>query len=129
LHHVLHALVSLPPSQKAPALAIIAHKSDLLKAPAGGPPASQLAVARVRTILERELERRRTARAGGVGVEGTDAETEELGGLDGSTPFRFADWEGGPVDILGASVTVGQTLNDEKAEDGLAQFREWLEGL
>jgi signal recognition particle receptor subunit beta len=126
---VLHTLVALPPSQKPPALAIVAHKADLLKAPVGGAPASQLAVARVRTVLERELERRRTARAGGIGVEGTDAETEELGGLDGATPFRFADWEGGAVDILGTSVTAGASADDEKAEDGLAPLREWLEGV
>ena len=39
--------------------------------------AEQLAINRVRTILERELDKRRTSHAGGVGVESLGGEGEE----------------------------------------------------
>ena len=139
LHHVLHALTSLPPSQIPPALAIVAHKSDLLKATATTS-AQQLAINRVRTILERELEKRRTSQAGGVGVESLGAEGEEgsseLGGLEcsGSGEFKFAQWEGGEIIFLGTHSVSGAKLaqtDDEKssANNGLAPLREWLEEL
>jgi signal recognition particle receptor subunit beta len=129
-------LTSLPPSQTAPALLIAAHKADLIKATTGGQSPSQLAINRVRSVLERELERRRVAQAGGVSVEGTGSE-EALGGLDCAPgqPFRFADWEGGVVAFLGSWTTPGsQTAKAEEAgekvpTDGLTDFRAWLEEL
>ncbi|KAI0818641.1 signal recognition particle receptor beta subunit-domain-containing protein [Irpex lacteus] len=126
LHHVLHVLTSLPPSQSPPAFAILAHKCDALKASASAT-AEQLAINRVRTILERELDKRRTSHAGGVGVESLGGEGEEgteLGGLEcaGNGEFRFAEWEGGEVAFFGTSVAVGKA----KEKDGLAPFREWL---
>ncbi|KAI0934748.1 hypothetical protein AcV5_006490 [Taiwanofungus camphoratus] len=134
LHQVLHALMSLPPSRPMPALAIVAHKSDLLKSTAQATP-DQLAINRVRTILERELEKRRASQAGGIGVDGLGAEgTEsEMGGLEcsGSGEFRFADWEGGDVTFVGTSVSVCKAalLVDEKSteDDGLLSLRQWME--
>lgn len=137
LHRILHALTSLPPSQSVPALLICCHKIDLLKATPAGTSQDQVAINRVRTILERELEKRRAAQAGGVGIEDLGGEGEEewheLGGLECSGgaagPFRFADWEGGEVAFIGTSVAVGKLgeKGDEKGEsDGLFPLREWL---
>ncbi|KAI0093852.1 P-loop containing nucleoside triphosphate hydrolase protein [Irpex rosettiformis] len=132
LHRVLHVLISLPPSQSPPAFAIVAHKCDALKASASAT-AEQLAINRVRTVLERELDKRRTSHAGGVGVESLGGEGDEgtdLGGLEctGNGEFRFAEWEGGEVSFFGTSVAVGKAVpaEDEKGKDGLAPFREWL---
>ncbi|KAF9819789.1 hypothetical protein IEO21_01880 [Rhodonia placenta] len=113
LHQVLHAITSLPPSRPTPALLIVAHKSDLLKPTAQATP-DQLAINRVRTILERELERRRASQAGGVGIEGLGAEgaESELGGLEcsGAGEFKFENWEGGDVSFVGTYVAVGATV-------------------
>lgn len=136
LHQILHAVTSLPPSQATPALLILAHKCDLLKGTSASTTSEQLAVNRVRTILERELEKRRAAQAGGVGVEGLGAESGEggeIGGLESAGTggaFRFADWEGGEVQFLGTSVQTAR-VEDEKASqaDGLSALREWLEEL
>lgn len=138
LHHILNALTSLPPSQALPRLLIIAHKSDLLKT-TSSTTASTLAVNRVTTILERELEKRRASQSGGVGVEGLGAEGEraDMGGLEcsgasGGT-FKFAEWEGGEVEFLATSVKVGPANEavDEKSQgvDGLAAFLEWINGI
>lgn len=135
MHHILHALTSLPPSHTLPSLVILAHKCDLL---ATSSSSVALAVSRVRTILERELEKRRVSQAAGVGVgqlgedEGEDV---ELGGLECSGPgsggFRFKDWEGGEIEILGSSVNVdGRSIEDsEKVSKGLVDFRQWLYDL
>ncbi|KAL1735369.1 signal recognition particle receptor beta subunit-domain-containing protein [Schizophyllum commune] len=127
LHTILRALSHLPPSQPTPALAILAHKSDLLKA---GAPA--LAASRVRTVLERELERRRAAAVEGIAVEGMgsgdDSAQEENGGdgleCSGSGMFSFDTWEGGEVTFLGSSTPVGK---GEKGLEGLADLEGWLE--
>jgi signal recognition particle receptor subunit beta len=108
----------------------------MLKASASSS-AEQLAINRVRTILERELDKRRTSHTGGVGVESLGAEGEEsseLAGLEcsGNGEFRFADWEGGEVSFLGTSVSVGKAVvidDDEKTQDGLAPLRDWLSDL
>lgn len=135
LHHILHALTSLPPSQKLPKLLILAHKSDLLKSSSSSAVTSlTLAVNRVRSILERELEKRRASQSGGVGVEGLGAEGErsDMGGLEcsgpGSRAFRFAEWEGGDIEFIGTFVKVGPVADDEKGGDdhGLDAFLEWL---
>ncbi|GJE90776.1 P-loop containing nucleoside triphosphate hydrolase protein [Phanerochaete sordida] len=133
LHHVLNALTSLPPSQAPPVFTIVAHKSDLLKASANAT-SEQLSVNRVRTILERELDKRKASHAGGVGVEslgGEGEESTELGGLECSGgEFKFAEWEGGEVAFVGASVTVGKAaVVDGEKRDGLSDFREWLVDL
>lgn len=114
---------------------ILAHKSDLLKA--GASSASVQAINRVKTILERELEKRRASLAGGVGVEGLGAEGEgsDLGGLEcsgsGGGAFRFAEWEGGDVEFLGTFVKVGAGTDGEKTGDGdgLEAFREWMDEI
>lgn len=88
----------------------------------------------MKTILERELEKRRASQSGGVGVEGLGAEGErsDMGGLECSGPgggaFKFAEWEGGEIDFLGTSVKVGSDIGGEKSEqgDGLDVFREWV---
>ncbi|KAI5121674.1 hypothetical protein M0805_002750 [Coniferiporia weirii] len=139
LHHVLHAIISLPPTRTLPALLILAHKTDLLSS-ASVQDRPALAVARVRTVLERELEKRRAAAAGGVGVEGLGAEGEgtEMGGLEcgAGGAFRFAEWEGGEVSFAGTWVKVGAEVNEkangEKAEgaaSGLDVLKVWLDGL
>ncbi|PCH37841.1 nucleoside triphosphate hydrolase protein [Wolfiporia cocos MD-104 SS10] len=137
LHQVMHAITSLPPSKATPSLLILAHKCDLLKSTAQATPA-QLAINRARTILERELEKRRASQTSGVGIEGLGAEGSEidLGGLEctGTGEFRFADWEGGEVAFAGTSVAVGQAASvsdyaDDKAveSDGLSSLCQWLE--
>ncbi|KAL1706881.1 signal recognition particle receptor beta subunit-domain-containing protein [Schizophyllum commune] len=130
LHTILRALSHLPPSQPTPSLTILAHKSDLLKA---GAPA--LAASRVRTVLERELERRRAAAAEGIAVEGMgsagdDSAQEEQGGdgleCSGSGVFSFDTWEGGEVTFVGSSTPVGKG-DGEKEQQGLADLEAWLE--
>ncbi|KAJ6597059.1 signal recognition particle receptor beta subunit-domain-containing protein [Mycena vulgaris] len=132
LHIILNALTSLPPSQALPSLLILAHKSDLLKSGTASSATSEaLAINRVKTILERELEKRRVSQSGGVGVDGLGEEGErtEMGGLECSGDkgvFRFDDWEGGEVMFLGTSVKVGGA--DEKGEtNGLSSLRQWVE--
>ncbi|KAJ7741596.1 signal recognition particle receptor beta subunit-domain-containing protein [Mycena maculata] len=134
LHIILNALTSLPPSQVLPSLLILAHKSDLLKSGAAALATSEiLAVNRVKTILERELEKRRVSQSGGVGVEGLGEEGErtEMGGLECSGEkgtFQFNGWEGGEVVFLGTSVKVGKAIeDDEKGADGLSALRHWME--
>jgi len=114
--------MSIPPSQSPPALIILAHKSDLLASTtsSSNTSADQLAVNRVRTILERELEKRRQSQTGGMGIEslgGGDGDNTEVSGLEcGSMAggvFRFSDWEGGEVTFLGTSIS--QTGEKEKA--------------
>ncbi|KAG2157261.1 signal recognition particle receptor beta subunit-domain-containing protein [Suillus clintonianus] len=133
LHHVLHAITSLPPSHLAPALLIVAHKCDLMKAATSSGSPAEVAISRVRTILERELEKRREAQSSGMGIEGLGAEGErsDMGGLDCSSPggiFKFADWEGGEVDFAGTWVNVGELKEEEKGAvtDGLDSLRSWL---
>ena len=137
MHQILSALTSLPPSHVAPALTIIAHKCDALKASSTAT-SEQLAINRARSILERELEKRRTSHAGGVGVESLGAEDEgnsELGGLDctGGGEFKFDQWEGGEITFLGTSVSIGKgpAPSEEKAggHRGLVPLQEWLEEL
>ncbi|TFK42300.1 signal recognition particle receptor beta subunit-domain-containing protein [Crucibulum laeve] len=136
LHHILHALTSLPPSQTLPSLVILAHKADLLKGTSTSANSSTLAINRVKTILERELEKRRVSQSGGVGVEGLGEEGErsDMGGLEcgdnASGAFKFDEWEGGEVSFVGTSVkTEKASVDDEKnpGEAGLSAFEEWLE--
>lgn len=133
LHHILHALTSLPPSQSQPSLLILAHKSDLLKTGSSSHTnAATLAVNRVKAILERELEKRRLSQSGGINIEGLGEEGErsDMGGLEcgekeGST-FKFDDWEGGEVMFLGTSAVPNASPSDEKTT-GLGPFQEWIE--
>lgn len=97
---------------------------------------TDIAVLRVRTILERELEKRREAQSSGIGIEGLGAEGErsDMGGLDCSGPggiFKFANWEGGEIDFAGTWVNVGELKDEEKGAnvDGLASLRSWLDQL
>jgi signal recognition particle receptor subunit beta len=94
---------------------------------------TEMAISRVRTILERELEMRREAQSSGMGIEGLGAEGErsDMGGLECSGPggiFKFANWEGGEVDFAGSWVNIGE-LKAEENVDGLASLRSWLEQL
>ncbi|CAE6495616.1 unnamed protein product [Rhizoctonia solani] len=131
LHSVLRALSTLPASRAAPQLLIHAHKSDLVQ--------KNQAISRVTAVLERELEKRRAAQAGGVGVEGL-GETEGGEGESGlectGGIFKFAQWEGGEVGFGEGWVKVPregvEKVEDEKeggTEDGLDPLREWLESL
>jgi signal recognition particle receptor subunit beta len=127
LHHVLHAMTSLPPTQSTPTLLILAHKTDLLKVGASSNSASAVAITRVRTILERELEKRRASQTGGVGMEslGGEGEGTEMGGLECSGAaggaFKFDEWEGGDVEFVSTWVQVGEA-KEESDDDGLDEF-------
>lgn len=130
--------MSLPPSATPPALLILAHKYDLLSSTAASGPPDQLAINRVRTILERELEKRKESQAGGLGMEslGGDGDAVEVSGLEcsgsGSGGFRFSDWEGGEVVFLGTSVDMGNkdiVEDEKKSGSGLDALEQWLEDL
>ncbi|KAI6045698.1 signal recognition particle receptor beta subunit-domain-containing protein [Pisolithus marmoratus] len=131
LHHIFHAVTSLPPSQPMPKILILAHKTDLVKTSVSSSSVSEVAIARVRSILERELEKRKASQTGGIGVESMGAESElELGGLEcGGSAFKFSEWEGGDVDFIGTWVEVGESKDGEKHgdQDGLRGFKDWLE--
>ncbi|KAH9966620.1 signal recognition particle receptor beta subunit-domain-containing protein [Russula dissimulans] len=141
LHRILHAVSTIPPSKKAPAILLLAHKCDLLKT--GNISATsleQLAINRVRAVLERELDKRRRSHTGSVAIDELGAEGEdnsELGGLDcispPGEPFKFAEWEGGEIDFVGSWVTVGERveLDDEKGTggEGIQGLSGWLQGL
>ncbi|KAK7467342.1 hypothetical protein VKT23_004399 [Stygiomarasmius scandens] len=130
LHLVMDAIVSLPPSHQLPSLIILAHKADLLKTTSVSSDSISLAVNRVQTVLERELEKRRISQSGGMGIEsmGGEDEKSEIGGLECSGPdstFKFENWDGGEVLFLGTSVKAAKTSNDSK--DGLAPLQDWIE--
>lgn len=141
LHKILHAVFTIPPSQSPPAILVLAHKCDQLKT--GSAPASssleQLAINRVRTVLERELDKRRQSHTGRVAIDELGAEGEdstELGGLDCTghpgEAFKFADWEGGNIDFIGSWVRIGERveLEDEKGRgDGIERLLAWLDQL
>jgi len=144
LHTILHAVTSLPPSQKTPSIIIQAHKADLLntRSTTNQTGTISLAVDRVRTILERELEKRRVATTTGVGVEGLGADGEEatIGGLECTGPtssFKFENWDGGDIEFVGGWVDVKRDdgIESEKVSsgkgsvDGLALLKDWLEGI
>lgn len=127
-------MVSLPPSHTPPSLLILAHKVDLLKTTSSMTPDAN-AITRVRNVLERELEKRRVAQSGDVGVEGLGEEGGqfEMGGLDRGSgrkgDFRFDDWEGGDITFIGSSLRFGKEVEDPEkgAQEGLLSFRNWLE--
>ncbi|KAG6376471.1 hypothetical protein JVT61DRAFT_2464 [Boletus reticuloceps] len=127
LHNVLHAITSLPPTHSIPTLLILAHKTDLLKMGASLSSASEVAITRVRSILERELEKRRASQSGGVGVESLGAEGEgtEMDGLECSGTFKFSEWEGGDVEFLSTWVKVGEG-KEESGKDALDDLKDWL---
>jgi len=142
LHRILHAVSVIPPSKKPPAILLLAHKCDLLKTGSISATSSleQLAINRVRAVLERELDKRRRLHTGSVAIDELGAEGEdnsELGGLDCTGPpgesFKFAEWEGGEVDFVGSWVTVGERveLDDEKGTggEGIQGLLGWLQGL
>ncbi|ESK84903.1 signal recognition particle receptor subunit [Moniliophthora roreri MCA 2997] len=121
LHSIFKGLLSLPPSHKLPPVLILAHKTDLLKSSAITD-TNSLAVDRVQKVLQRELEKRRVAQSGGMGVEtmGSEDEKSEINGLECTSQggiFQFESWEGGDVMFLGSSIR----------QLGLQAFQEWLE--
>ena len=130
----MHAITSLPPTRSTPTLLILAHKTDLLKVGASSNSTSEVAITRVRTILERELEKRRASQSGGVEVESLGAEGEgtEIGGLECSGAaggaFKFSEWEGGDVEFVSTWVKVGEAKEDSDA-DGLDELKDWLSRL
>ncbi|KAG9093333.1 hypothetical protein FRC06_011563 [Ceratobasidium sp. 370] len=133
LHLILRALSAIPASQQAPPLLIHAHKSDLVQKQQ-----QSVAIQRVTAVLERELEKRRVAHAGGVGVEGLGeaGEDVDVSGLDCSGGvFKFSEWEGGNVEFGEGWVKVVKDdgiLNEkvsETGDDGLASLREWINAL
>ena len=134
LHLILHALTSLPPSQAQPALVIIANKSDLFKTTStsnAGP--GTLAINRVKSILERELEKRRASQSGGINIEGLGEEGKrsDMGGLEcgekEGSAFKFDEWEGGDISFVGTSALLKTTSEKNAAPSGLDTLFEWLE--
>lgn len=121
---------------------IQAHKADLVSASASAN-RQTVAADRVRTVLERELEKRRQTSVGGVGVEGLgdgDASAGVItGGLEssGDGTFRFDKWEGGEISCVGGWVSVSRSEPDfsekldekEGADTGLDALNAWLDGL
>lgn len=93
----------------------------------------------MRTVLERELEKRRRSHTGRVAIDELGAEGEdstELGGLDCTGPpgetFQFADWEGGNIDFVGSWVRVGDVKEEEEKEsggEGTGRLLAWLDQL
>ncbi|KAG7092678.1 hypothetical protein E1B28_009012 [Marasmius oreades] len=131
LHSIMKALLSLPPSHKLPTLIILAHKTDLIKASATSG-ASSLAVDRVQKILQRELEKRRLAQSGGMGVETLDSEDEksDITGLECTSPggvFQFESWEGGEVVFMGSSVKLPPSDTEKGPSSGLQTLEEWMD--
>jgi signal recognition particle receptor subunit beta len=101
-------------------------------------------VERVRTILERELEKRRQSSLKGVGVGALGEAGEENAGAVqdgletlGDGPFSFAKWEGGDITIIGGCVEKPTREKlDEAVEKsgattagGLDGLESWLHGL
>jgi len=139
IKYYTHSCQSLPPN--APAFIILAHKSDLLASTtsSSNTPVDQLAINRVRTILERELEKRRQSQTGGMGIESLgdgEGDNTEVSGLEcsgvGSGVFRFSEWEGGDITFLGTSISrTGEKVQDEKAGNigGLEGLQQWLSDL
>jgi signal recognition particle receptor subunit beta len=84
----------------------------------------------VKTILERELEKRRESQNGGVGVEGLGEEGErtDMGGLDcgekEGSAFKFDEWEGGDISFLGTSVL--PVSPKKSSENNLDLLSDWL---
>jgi hypothetical protein len=120
----MSAISNLPPSQHPPPLLLFANKSDLLPTPTTTTttttktPNTTLAVSRLTTILERELEKRRQSSLRSAATVGAalnelgdgdnDAGEDSLGGLDisqGDT-FSFEFWEGGEVSVRAGWVDV-----------------------
>lgn len=132
LHHIFHALTSLPPSQYQPRLLILAHKSDLLRTTSSNNNSHALAVKRVKTILERELEKRRDSQSGGVNVEGLGEEGErtDMGGLDcgekEGSAFKFDEWEGGEILFFGTSVLPVSLDKGSESSNNLELLLDWL---
>jgi len=142
LHRILHAISTIPPSKKPPAILLLAHKCDLLKTGSVSATSSleQLGINRVRTVLERELDKRRRSHTGSVAIDELGAEGEdnsELGGLDCTgppgEPFKFAEWDGGEINFVGSWVTVGERVesDDEKGTggEGIESLLDWLQAL
>lgn len=136
---MLHAVTNLPPSANVPPILIFANKSDLIFAPASST-RETVAAERVRTILERELEKRRKSSltcvdVGGLGETGEEEDGAVQGGMEtlGDEPFTFAKWEGGEVTIVGGCVEKQKLETTEKSKEttagGLAALGSWLDGL
>ena len=121
----------MPPSQRQPTLLILAHKSDLLKATSSNSSPHGLAVNRVKTILERELEKRRASQSGGINIEGLGEEGErtDMGGLEcgekEGAAFKFDEWGGGDISFLGTSI-VGSGSEKDDEEGNLDSLLDWL---
>lgn len=78
----------------------------------------------MKSVLERELEKRRTVQNKGVNIEalGEEGERTDMGGLEcgekEGSPFKFDEWEGGEISFLGTSTVVQDT--------GMETLLEWL---
>ncbi|KAF5373926.1 hypothetical protein D9758_000753 [Tetrapyrgos nigripes] len=129
LHLVMSAIASLPPSHSLPSLIILAHKADLMRTASGSADSILLAVNRVQTVLERELEKRRLSQSG-MGVEsmGSEDEKSDVGGLECSGPeatFKFDNWDGGEVRFLGTSIK--EVKVPQGGKPGLFALQDWIE--
>ena len=117
MHKILNSLSNLPPSIQAPPLLLLGHKADLLplastsKEKGKGSPNTNLAISRLKTILERELEKRRLSALTTTNADtendpdAADGEGDGTSGLDigEKGPFTFEKWWG-EIDILGSYI-------------------------
>ena len=89
--------------------------------------AQTLAINRVKSVLERELEKRRSSQTKGINIEGLGEEGErtDMGGLECGekevSSFKFDEWEGGEISFLGTS-----TVQTGEKESGLETLLELL---
>lgn len=132
----MNAIASLPPSQKPPPLLIFANKADLISSHPNLP----LAISRTTTVLERELEKRRSTSNANTKT-GTLEEEDSIGGLEVTSGdlFKFEFWEGGDITVHAGWVRKGKgedsddEVVEEKSEkdgrDGLSQLIDWIASL
>jgi signal recognition particle receptor subunit beta len=110
---------------------ILANKFDLLKTVSSAS-AQTLAINRVKSVLERELEKRRTAQTKGINIEGLGEEGErtDMGGLEcgekEGSAFKFDEWEGGEISFLGTSTVQTEPGEKGSQESGIEALLEWL---
>jgi signal recognition particle receptor subunit beta len=110
---------------------ILANKCDLFKT-AHDASTQTLAINRVKSVLERELEKRRSSQVKGVNIEGLGEEGErtDMGGLEcgekEDSPFKFDEWEGGQILFLGTSTVQSGSEEEGSRENGLERLLESL---
>jgi signal recognition particle receptor subunit beta len=143
MHFILNAFTNLPSKKECPPIAILAHKVDLVTSSAYNTPTGEIAISRVKSVLERELAKRSMLQKQSVGIDKMGEENLDVAidGLEfrGTGMFKFSDWAHGEVTFLSSSVRIERDdfaasekpQDSEKAsvsptEDGLKQLKDWV---